>query len=167
MIDKIVRILLISVLLAIVVIALLTLAVFDNRKMVRPEFNERRAQWEAADINHYRATIRAAEGNIFCAPSVKVEVEGGEVILAEPIYHPEVTPPSDFASSCEQQHEKLTIDYVIEVAARYLEHENYSDTPIWFSITYHPTYGFPIKVSFRANISHMPYYEINDFKVLP
>lgn len=177
MVNKIVNVLLIGVALAIVVITVLTLVDFtvDNREAIESEFERRRDQWEDHVISHYRATmVVGGHGSVAivmmgCSSRVGVEVRRGRVIEYEPIYHTDIPTPSSITGreQCRQHYEALTVDNVFKQVAFYFDDDVYGDSRIGIDIEYDETYGFPVKVSFRARSGHWPYYEINEFEVLP
>src|SRR5688572_18033048 len=79
--------------LALVIILLIAIAIVfelttlfgmpDNtaRRLMLPEFEERRAQWEDANITHYRMTVKSFGGlNFPICPPADLEVRDDKVI---------------------------------------------------------------------------------------
>jgi hypothetical protein len=113
-----------------VIIAILTtgLGMPDNtmRRIMQPEFRERRAQWEASGISHYRITAKtygAIDSPVLCLPA-DLEVRDGEVVdIASAVYDPQFEWDSvncDNEPMFREQYANLTIEQVFETAEHYL-----------------------------------------------
>jgi hypothetical protein len=177
MVNKIVNIILIGVALAIIAIGVLSILptyIPGNAEDVRPEFERRREQWKAVDIEHYRMIVWAGGFGspiLFCAPAI-VEVETGKAIdIQLGPYRIDLTQIPEASQNCLSNYtyrdiySHMTVDHLFAIVARMLDDPDYFN--VTFTLAYDDTYGYPTRINLSSpNTGHMPQYSIDDFEVL-
>jgi hypothetical protein len=167
-------VILIVLILAIAVVSVLTtgFGLPDNvvRRSMLPEFEERRAQWESANITHYQIKAYARNPYSACSGAV-LEIRNGKVINLDSVTdEPDFTGLStDCADSPEfrQQYAQFTVESAFDTAEHYLNEVTEIGTIITVDIEYDEQYGFPTVVNvYSSTISHMPYILIKEFKII-
>jgi hypothetical protein len=137
---------------------------FRNRSL-RTEFEQRRAQWEALNINHYKITVGDANpAMIFCS-NTRIEVLDGQVIRAE--RDPDL--PSDSAFDCREMRsfQHLTIESLFALIANALYQSEGMYYGFDIEVEYDDLYGFPANLRLsNSSMGDAPNYGIRDFEPL-
>lgn len=147
-----------------ITVILTLLPTIDNRESLKPEYQQRLAQWQSQSIDHYEITVTAfTPPMVFCSDA-SIEVKNHQVVEIEWIGSEE----SDFCDDemFNSRFSTFTIDRMFEIVENLL-YEQWPDSPLDVTIEYDAKYGYPTSISmYNKTITHLPSYSVSDFRVV-